>query len=88
MAFTQEQRDEIVRILRERGANQPCEVCTRNNFTIMDTAVHMSVRDLTGAIQIPGTTLPTVAVLCTNCGNIRFHALGILGLLPREQQQQ
>jgi hypothetical protein len=88
MAFSQEQRDEIIRILQARGAIRPCEVCGQNNFGVQDTAIHLTVRDLTGPVQIPGTSIPAVAVFCSNCGNIRFHAMGILGLLPREQQPQ
>lgn len=85
MTFTQEERDNIIRILQERHAVNACEVCGNNNFSVADTAVQLTIRDLHGPVVIPSPSIPAAAVVCSNCGNIRLHALGALGLLQRNE---
>ncbi len=72
----------LIQALRDRGANAICEVCTKNNWAVIDQAVSVQVTDLSGSWQMPPPQIPSGGLVCNNCGNIRIFALGVLGLLP------
>ena len=69
--------------LRRRGAELECPVCDRRAWS--SGATHVVV----AAVQVekPGTTFldPTHGVaaaclVCKNCGFVRLHELGVLGI--------
>jgi len=35
-----------------------------------------------------GLNIPSITVICTNCGHILDFSLGVLGLLPKEESKQ
>ncbi len=86
--MNQEERDRIIRILEERGAILACSRCGRRGFTLLDGYFNQSFQaQLNSSIIIGGPTIPSVAVICNNCGFISHHAIGALGLLPEQNTQ-
>ena len=79
MPLSEEQKQNIIQVLREKGALQPCEACNKRNFTLVDEVTQ--IRIAPGPNIIGGPSIPAIASVCNNCGNIRFHALGALNLL-------
>lgn len=76
-------KNEIIKKIEEKGATQPCPRCGNNNFAIVDGYLNQSVqKEISGGLIIGGPSIPSVAVVCSNCGFISQHALGSLGLLP------
>lgn len=80
--MSQEEKNNIVRILQEKGAVMPCPRCGKNQFTLADGYLNNSLQQDLNGITIGGPSIPSVAVVCTNCGYISQHAIGVLGLLP------
>ncbi len=81
-SLSNERKVQIINILEKRGATGPCPRCTESKFTLLDGYFSNQVRvDLEKAI-LGGPTVPTVVLICNNCGFISQHALGALGLMP------
>ncbi len=76
-------KDQIAKILTERGATKPCHRCGHTKFVVIDGYTTYSLQDdLDGAITFGGSAVPVALVACENCGSITPHAVGVLGLLP------
>lgn len=85
--MTNEQRQEIVRRLNERGATAPCSRCGHRQFEIIDYSKFWAIEDGDfGVTNLSAPVVPAVMIACTHCGAISFHALGPLGLLNNPQQ--
>lgn len=74
--------------LTARGATTPCNRCGSKSFTIAKDFINLSMQPSLGSIIIGGASIPTAAVICTHCGAITLHALGVLGLLPQSDEHQ
>ena len=66
-----------------RGVNSDCEVCGKpqSTWSLSDQPVSIVLTNPEGSFSIPPPHIPTVAMICNNCGNVRFLALQALGLL-------
>ena len=72
--------------LKERGVQANCPMCSNKNFVLMDGYFSNPLQGNPNAGFVVGApTIPTIAVVCTNCGFMSHHALGALGLLQPEQ---
>ena len=79
--ITPEARDRIVKKLEEKRAVLPCPRCSNNSFMLLDGYIAMSVAARSDSLILGGRVIPQVAVVCTNCGFIAHHALGVLDLM-------
>lgn len=79
MSMTEEQRDRIVVALKERGVERPCEACGNSNFSLVEEVAQLMLSSRPGLLTPQG--IPAAVLACTRCGNLRFHALGVLGLI-------
>ena len=77
-------REQVLAALQAKVRSPTCEVCQTNNWGVADHPVGLNLTDLSGNVVIPAPQIPAAALICSNCGNVRFHALGALGLLPAE----
>jgi ribosomal protein S27AE len=85
--LTQEQKDKIIKALVERGAKLPCPRCGNDTFTLLDGYFNEIIQSEPKGIVLGGRTVPSIAVACNRCGFLSQHALGVLGLLPKEENQ-
>ena len=76
---------EIFTRLGRRGARSACEVCGANDWTLADDGsgqakvTMLSMQDApSGGLQIGGQSIPAFMNVCINCGNVRFHAVGVV----------
>lgn len=76
-----EERENIKKALEERGVKAPCPRCGNEKFFLTEGYFVQSLQDEAKGIVIGGPGLPSVVVVCTHCGFISQHALGVLGLL-------
>ncbi len=86
--WTQEQKDKIIKALMERGARAPCPRCGNQSFTLLDGLFNQPLQTELGNIVLGGPSIPSVVVVCTRCGFISQHALGVLGMLPKEEKNE
>jgi hypothetical protein len=80
-----EQKDKIVKALVDRGAKLPCPRCGNNSFTLLDGYFNQTIQTELKGMVIGGPSIPSIVVACTRCGFLSQHALGVLGLLPKEE---
>ena len=86
--LSEERKNEIINELRDRGANLPCPRCGHQNFIISDGYFIQNMQtEFKAAIVVGGPVIPTIAIICQNCGFISHHALGIVGLLPERKNK-
>ena len=85
--FSEEQKKKIIQALANRGANQPCPRCRNQSFTLVDGYFNQPIQTELAGLIIGGPSIPSVVVVCTKCGYMSQHALGVLGLLPREEKK-
>jgi len=85
--LTQEQKQKILQALNGKNVNGPCPRCGNNNFILAEGYFnHFMQVDLTN-VSLGGPSIPTIATVCSNCGFISEHALGVLGILPNQDQK-
>ena len=81
--LTNEQKEKIKVELLRKIPTLTCPMCHNKGFTMADGYFLNSMQvDLT-SVSLGGQAIPTIAVICNNCGFISQHALGSLGLLPK-----
>ena len=84
--LSQEQKNKIIKALMDRGARLPCPRCGNQNFTLVDGYFNQPIQKELGGIVLGGPSIPSIVVVCTRCGYLSQHALGVLGLLPKEEK--
>jgi predicted RNA-binding Zn-ribbon protein involved in translation (DUF1610 family) len=81
--LTVEQRKELVAALEKRGVPRACPMCGTNKWALGEGYFSNSLqRDFT-SVNLGGIGIPSIPIICSNCGFISQHALGALGLLPK-----
>ena len=84
-----EQKQIIQRKLQERIPRFECPMCHKQKFMILDGYLTDTPQDDFRSITIGrGEVFPTVAIVCVNCGYVARFALGALGLLSENQEQE
>jgi len=86
--LTQEQKDKIIKALTDRGAKLPCPRCGNDSFTLLDGYFNQIIQTELKGIVLGGRAIPSIVVACNRCGYLSQHALGVLGLLPRDESKK
>lgn len=64
-----------------------CPLCHNNNMVI-EGPFSKTIQSNPGSLVIGGPSVPTMAVICSNCGYIREFALGSVGLLDQIKKRK
>ncbi|MCK4814176.1 hypothetical protein KA005_00275 [bacterium] len=82
--MTAKEKQKIVGILSKKGAVHPCPRCGEKGFTLLDGYFNQTIQQTLGGGNtfIGGPSVPSIVVVCNNCGYMSQHALGVLGLMP------
>lgn len=92
MVLTKEKTEEIVKKIEEAikkktgQMNFKCPVCTNNHFSLAGGFTNESLSDNVGNIVLGGSVLPSVPIVCTNCGNTFFLNAKVLGLKENSEE--
>jgi len=82
-----QERNKIIQALENHGARLPCPRCGNNNFSLIDGYFNHSFQpQISNNVIIGGPSIPSVAVVCNRCGFLSYHAVGALGILPTQTQ--
>ena len=83
----QERKDEIKRVLEERGALSPCARCGKHKFTLMGGYFSQVIQLSLDGLMLGGPSIPSAVLSCDWCGHLIQHALGALGLLEEKPDE-
>lgn len=86
--ISKEQGKRILEALAERKAQLPCPRCGSQGFTLVGGYFNQTIQTELGGMVIGGPSIPSVVVVCNQCGYIAQHALGVLGLLPEQPKSR
>lgn len=89
MGLPEEEKSKIIEELEKRikakGKTLTCPICSNNNFVLSDGYTRRFLNDKINQITLGGLNIPSISVICKNCGHIIDFSLGVLGLLPKEE---
>jgi len=87
--LTDQEKQQAEEWVKEQGG-RPCPACGRNQWMILPHILDFRPYRGRGAFVIGGgPSYPAVTLICTNCGNFRFHSAVVMGLLkPEEKESQ
>ncbi len=88
MPLSEQRKQEIIKALDEHGARLPCPRCGNPNFILIDGYFNQTIQTELQGLVLGGPSVPSVVVACSKCGFLSQYALGILGLLPKEETQK
>ena len=80
------QKQKVLEALDKAGANLPCPRCGNGHFSLVDGYFNHPIQTSLGGLVIGGPSVPSVVVVCNQCGFISQHALGALNLLPKQPE--
>jgi hypothetical protein len=78
--LTPEQQQRIIKELEDRGGVPRCRCGRVTGFTLLD-GLFINLLGDGQTFNVGGPAIPSVAVVCNNCGAIYQYAAGTLGLL-------
>ena len=79
--MTEAHKEKIVAALTERGATAPCPRCGNQSFSLSDGYFLSVIQTGFPGVTLGGQVVPWIVVICTKCGFMSQHALGVLGLM-------
>jgi len=90
--LTDEQKQKITAILdkkiKEKSGDIKCPMCGNKNFILVDAYLRNELQQDFKTIALGGPAIPSVAIICNNCGFMSQHVLGVLGLNPIEKEDK
>jgi hypothetical protein len=75
-------------VQRKKTGGVICPLCSNTRWQLPGGYVVSSLQNEIGGIHIGGPGIPKVPMICANCGFVAEIAIGVLGLLPKEEVQK
>lgn len=83
--ISKEEKEKVIRELNSKfNQSLKCPMCGNNHFIIGDGYFNTFIQDDFKTINMGGSSIPSIPIICNKCGFMSLHALGILGLLPKD----
>lgn len=79
----EDKKQEIIAVLQQRISHLECPMCHSQSFSIIDGYILDNPQESLNSYSLGGNFIPSVAIVCNNCGFISRHALGSLGLINK-----
>jgi hypothetical protein len=74
----------IQKLTEKTGGMHPCPVCGHAAWTVGNQYVVISLSPQPTEIHMGGPVYPTIAIICSNCGNTHLINMLILGFSQEE----
>lgn len=84
--ISDKERQDIIKVLTERIGGFSCPICHKGHFSLVDGFSSHALTDDYHIINLDGKIIPFVMLVCDNCGFVSQHALGSLGILPKQEE--
>lgn len=82
-AFSEEKRKRIVKILEEKGVRSCCPMCGNKSFILPEGYFINTIQPDFKGISLGGPGIPTIAIICKQCGFMSQHSAVLLGLIEK-----
>lgn len=66
------------RLQKKFNSGMRCPMCGGSRFQLVNGFFLNGVQKDMNSFQVGGESIPTVAVVCVNCGFLSQHAIGVL----------
>ena len=86
--MSEEMKKKIAKVMSERVGHFVCPICHQSRYTFVDGYTIDPVQDDYKAMQIGGKIIPSILLVCNNCGHIDRFSLGVLGLMDMKEQKK
>ena len=74
--------DRLTERVKKMGRGFRCPMCGNEHFVLLDSYLRNDIQEDLTSVMLGGPSIPAAAIVCSNCGFISQHALGVLGLMP------
>ncbi|WP_343626578.1 hypothetical protein [Flavobacterium lindanitolerans] len=77
---------ELLRIMQKMNEllpNLSCPMCKNSDFVIAEGYFNNPLQFKLPDLSIGGRSIPTIGIICQNCGFVSQHALKTINLLPQ-----
>ena len=78
MSLTDRQKQTIQQALQSKGFGA-CPGCRQASWQLADDLVGIPTTSMGGGMAIGGGHIPMAQIVCTRCGFVSHHAVGVLG---------
>lgn len=85
--MNEEKKKQIINVLTQRVGSFVCPICHQAKYTFIDGYTVDPIQEDYKSIQLGGRIMPSVMLVCNNCGHVDRFSLGVLGLMERNDQQ-
>jgi uncharacterized protein (DUF2225 family) len=82
-----ENKHKIIDALYKKLSNLECPVCHNKNFEFGGGYFAHDLQDNLSSRVMGGINIPTIPLVCKNCGYLLEFAVGSLGLLPKDENK-
>lgn len=83
--LSDDDKAKLAKALSDKIKSFRCPMCNNHSFTIVDGYLVQNLQsNMNGIVLGNGPMIPSVAIVCTNCGFMSQHNLGVLGMLKRD----
>lgn len=86
--ITEEKKKQIASTLSKRIGIIVCPICHQSRYTLLDGYFVDVIQDNYRGMQLGGRLLPSVTLVCNNCGHLENFSLGVLGLMDHEGKEE
>lgn len=84
-----EQKKEIIEALTKSIPDISCPICHGKSFTIADGYAFSQLQENDLSFTMTGAKMiPSIYVICNNCGFMSQHALGVLKTIKPESKEE
>lgn len=80
-------KEEIVNKIKEKAQNLACPICGNKNMVLGGGFFAHDLQSNLTSRTMGGQNIPTIPIICSNCGLVREFSMGVLGLLPKNEDK-
>lgn len=85
--MNEERKKQIINTLSQRVSGFVCPICRQAKYSFIDGYTIDPIQEDYKGLQIGGRMIPSVMLVCNNCGHIDRFSLGVLGLMEKNEAQ-
>lgn len=86
--LTDKEKQEVKEIIINKVHNLTCPMCKKQNFMVADGYFINGLHTKASIMDWNGQAIPTIGIICENCGFVSQHALGIIGIIDKIKNEE